>query len=368
MNVVMRCFLVFNLFLFIILAAAGCKQANTGYVALILPADGTYTGQTLELMQKDLETWEAVSAVTLEGLPRPELQIEFDREKIWALGLEYEDVVKQTQAQLKQNAAKIQRSVDLNRIRIKTEQGFFVTLGQIAVVTMRAGDNRIFYQGKQVYKLIVKYEVDKYAMLLTELASFKNKTGMDFRVEMLRDMDLYLFLLSSERQQDADRAAAWLLRHPAESHEKLLAIVQKHEYTPAASRAVRLLGRMGVPADVEVLRNLVSGGPRRLLTDAAAALALHRSPDAFAVLVRFSGGEDAEAAAACITALGRRGDQKARPHLEALLSSPLEIIRYKAVDALSLLGAGPSKKALQSLLAAEPSARVRKLIKHVLER
>jgi hypothetical protein len=368
MHALTRRYGVLFLSLVIGLAAAGCTETDTGYIALVFPAgpDG-YSRQTLELIQCNLEGWDVVVDAALDGLPEQAFDIEFNREKLRAFGLDYDEVAAQAQAQVQEKAADLSRAQDFNLIRIKTKEGYEISLSQIAEISIRAGENRVFYQGKQVYRIIVHYRKDSRARLLEEIEAFKTRTGIRFPVVMLKDAELYLHLLASERGQDADRAADWFLEHAWETREPVLDLVKKAEYNTATPRAVRLLGRMGVDADVEVLKDLVSGGPRWLLNDAVLALAQHPAEGAFTALVEFTADPDPETAAACVSALGRRKEERARPRLEALLESPSASIRYEAVHALSLLGAGPSRAALETRLAREPSAEVRALIQRVIE-
>ena len=160
-------------------------------------------------------------------------------------------------------------------------------------------------------------------------------------------------------------AESWLLARPELSRPALLGLVARPGPDPATRRAVRLLGRLGDPADVPLLAGLLGTG---LTWEAAQALVLHAADDAAAALRRATEGGEPEAVAAAASALGERREEAGRAALEALLDDPREEIRHRAVHALGRLGAGRSASALRAAAARDPSAAVRRLIAEELRR
>jgi HEAT repeat protein len=172
--------------------------------------------------------------------------------------------------------------------------------------------------------------------------------------------------LADEHDQARREAAAWLLEHPALSRGALRRLAEAAEPTQQTRWAVDILGRLGNERDVDVLANLLTSEQSRLAWDAAQALARHRARAALERLRAATRNENPEVAGAAAVALGIRGDESARPDLEALLSNADEGVRYRAVLALRELGAEASSDALRVATASDGSADVRAAIAEAL--
>jgi hypothetical protein len=176
----------------------------------------------------------------------------------------------------------------------------------------------------------------------------------------------YIRLLASEHAHEHGQAFAWLVEHPAESRPAMVEMARKRTPYPLALAVFHILGRIGDPADVPLLTEILCGRDSALVWDSAQALGFHRSPQAMDALLAALRHEKAEVVEAAAVALGMRGDEAARPSLEGLLEHPQETVRYRTVFALRKLGISPSAAVLQTRLAAESSEEVRTCIREAL--
>lgn len=172
--------------------------------------------------------------------------------------------------------------------------------------------------------------------------------------------------LASEHVHEQDAALTWLLDHRTESRPALIEVVKAGQPVQQVLGALSLLGRMGEPADVPLLANLLTHGNPQFRWGSAQALAQHPSPEALTALLEALEHSDLEVVSAAAVALGVRGDEAARAPLERLLEHRDESIRYRAVFALRQLGAAPSHTALRRHREHETSADVRALIDEAL--
>jgi len=195
--------------------------------------------------------------------------------------------------------------------------------------------------------------------------------GIETHPAMVRRMttsgeaERHLGRFSSEHPHERDRALTWLLEHADESRPALVELVRAAAPSAATRAALHVLGRMGHEPDVALLADVLARGDRSLTWDAAQALALHGAPAAMTALLENLRHADIDVGGAAAVALGVRGDERARPDLEALLDHPSETVRYRAVHALKRLGARPSAARLAARYATEPSEQVRRLIAEV---
>jgi HEAT repeat protein len=196
-------------------------------------------------------------------------------------------------------------------------------------------------------------------------SGLESSHAMVTRMTSSHEAERHLRRFSSEHPHERDRALTWLLEHADESRPTLVELVRVAAPSAVTSAAIHVLGRMGHPPDVPLLADVLARGERSLTWDAAQALALHRAPEAVAALLSNLRHDDVDVIGAAAVALGLRGDEVARPALEALLDHPSEAVRYRAVSALKRLGAGASAARLRARYAAEPSEQVRQLIADV---
>ena len=172
--------------------------------------------------------------------------------------------------------------------------------------------------------------------------------------------------LGSEHAHERDAASAWLLRHSKVSRPALIAVVNSGRPIQVAIGALHLLGSIGQEADVPLLARVLNRADSTLIWHAAQALGQHRSSLAREALIVALTDTNAEIVGAAAVALAGRGDATVRTLVEQLLARPEEVVRYRAVYALQLLGVGPSTATLKEHYALEPSTEVRRLIDEAL--
>ncbi len=172
--------------------------------------------------------------------------------------------------------------------------------------------------------------------------------------------------LADEHPETTSEAAAWLAEHADRSAPALARIARAARDDQTTRWALRIIGDLSREEDVPLLANLLRRpGPA---WEAAQALAKDRAPSALPALLEALAYSDAEVVGAVAVALGVRGDQAARPALEALLQHDAEDVRYRAVHALDMLDAGDSSGPLREAQAREASTQVRDFIAEVLAR
>jgi HEAT repeat protein len=180
------------------------------------------------------------------------------------------------------------------------------------------------------------------------------------------EADQRIAALADEHVETRREAAAWLLDHPDAGVPRLRELVEAGRPDQQTTWAVDILGRLGDERDVPLLARLLETLRPGPYWEAAQGLAKHAAPAALEALRRALESDDPEVVGAAAVALGVRGDEAARPDLEARLRHSDESVRYRAVYALQQLGSGPSAEALAEAARNEPSRDVRGLIDDVL--
>lgn len=130
---------------------------------------------------------------------------------------------------------------------------------------------------------------------------------------------------------------AWWQAHAAEVRPVLTAwLADGRDDGIGDRRALRILGEIGEPGDVEVLSHvLTTWETDESRAAAAAALAIHRETAATRALVDASKLDDTAIALHAVTGLGgRKGDPDARKRLEELRDHPDQAMRSRAAKAL----------------------------------
>jgi len=192
------------------------------------------------------------------------------------------------------------------------------------------------------------------------------RDGKEMRLMVGGEVKSQVHRLRSEHAHERDRAVAWLLEHPDEARPVLIDLVRAATPSAATPGAIDVLGRMGRDEDVPLLADVLMRADPSLTWETAQVLGRHRSPAAVAALLDGLRHDQIEVVGAAAVALGGRGDEVARPPLEALLGHPSEIVRYRAVYALKRLGASSSRERLRAHYATETSDQVRQLIAEVV--
>jgi hypothetical protein len=131
--------------------------------------------------------------------------------------------------------------------------------------------------------------------------------------------------------------------------------------------ALRILGDLGDPADVELLvKSLNESTYETVRGHAASALGHHPAPAAGEALIAATKLKDMKLAPYAVTGLGyRKADPAARTRLEELLDHADSTMRYRAVGSLAELGG--SKAALTKRLKVEKDAEIKTAIKKALQ-
>jgi HEAT repeat protein len=168
--------------------------------------------------------------------------------------------------------------------------------------------------------------------------------------------------LGDEHRDAFGAAMQWLVEHPDRSRPALLKRITGNGEDMGTRRAFDVLGRIGNPDDVAALDTRLTAARGTLAADAAHGLALHPSARAREALVRATGSDSVDVAAATVSALGERGDAETRPAIEKLLDHTDPRIRYRAVLALIDLGTPPSRATLHRRYEVEGDAEVKRAI------
>ncbi|WP_428264503.1 HEAT repeat domain-containing protein [Haliangium sp.] len=180
------------------------------------------------------------------------------------------------------------------------------------------------------------------------------------------EVEAHMRGLAAEHEHERAQAAQWLEAHPERSRPALRAVVERARADNMTHGAIAILGRLGRVEDVALLRTRAAAGGSALAWDAAQALAAHKTPEALAALVSLLDADDLEVVSAAVVALGSRGQEDGRAHVERMLTHAEAKIRYKAVFALDRLGVDPSRAALEAHRRDERDPDVRTLIDRVL--
>lgn len=198
-----------------------------------------------------------------------------------------------------------------------------------------------------------------------DISKSKSQSSSTMSLHEPDSLSRFLGMLGSEHGGERSEAIAWLGRHPAESRAPLLQIVLEPGKEWAASAALQAIAQFGEAEDLPFLVGLARER-QRLAWDAAAALAVHPSPEALAALIDMANWKEEELAGNALVALGMRGGAEARLRLEEALAADSAYLRWKAVHGLGLMGPDGSRQALADLLLSEPDSDVRSKLVEVL--
>lgn len=133
------------------------------------------------------------------------------------------------------------------------------------------------------------------------------------------------------------RATQFLLKHPDESHPRLLKLLQSGGASNPYA-IVEVLPRFGLLESVPVLEELLTRGPVTLSASVGQALAKHPLNEALLVLLRALTSPKKEVVIAAADALMSRGDSSACSGLKKILSHPERELRYHVIQAAASLG------------------------------
>lgn len=167
-----------------------------------------------------------------------------------------------------------------------------------------------------------------------------------------------LHALESEHPSDVP-PAAWWKAHAAQVRPYLRAMLDDGSDDGMADHwAMRILGDLGDPADVDVLAKVLTWKTDTARMDAASALGVHPAVAAGEALIAATKGANVDTVGYAASALGsRKTEPAARTRLEELLDHAESTVRYRAVNALAELGG--SKDALARRKKIEKDAEVR---------
>lgn len=168
------------------------------------------------------------------------------------------------------------------------------------------------------------------------------------------EAERYMHLLGGEDGVGIDGAIEWLVEHPARARPLVRAdLLRSNAGGIDVKFELQILGRIGDPADVPLLRSWLLKGNEIHTYYAADALRTHPSPGAFDALVDGLASKQLEVVTRSSRALGRRGDERARAPLEARLDDPSSSVRFAVVSALGDLGVEASRARLERRLSDE---------------
>ncbi len=182
-----------------------------------------------------------------------------------------------------------------------------------------------------------------------------------------KEVEDALHAIWSEHAEDVP-PASWWKAHAAEARPALRALLADGpDDGQGDAWALRILGDLGDPSDVEVLAKAFQ--QTKLETTrahAADALGANPAPAAGEVLIAATKLTDVTVASYAVTGLGyRKTDAAARARLEELLDHADTTMRFRAVGALAELGG--SKDALTKRSKIEKNADVKAAIKKALQ-
>jgi hypothetical protein len=183
------------------------------------------------------------------------------------------------------------------------------------------------------------------------------------------EIDAALASLGSEHGARDIRNVDWWRTNATHVRPYLRAMLEDGKDNMQSDRwAIRILGDIGDPADVELLASvLTTWKADTARMQAAAALGVHPAPEAGAALVAATNHPDVDTASYATDGLGlRTTDAAARARLEELVDHPKSTMRFHAVNALADLGG--SKATLEKRKKIEKDAEVRDAIAKALKR
>ncbi len=183
------------------------------------------------------------------------------------------------------------------------------------------------------------------------------------------EIEAALHSLSSEHGARDVRNVEWWRRNGQYVRPRLRAILEDgKEDLMADEWAIDILGDIGDPADIPLLRNvLLTFDSEHARMAAAEALGKQPAPEALDALIAATKANNEDTAGYASTALGERKDDagRVRVELEQLINHASEEVRHRAVNALAKIGGG--KEALAKRRKIEKSADVRQSIDKALK-
>lgn len=180
-----------------------------------------------------------------------------------------------------------------------------------------------------------------------------------------KELENHLRLLASEHRQDRSTAVSWLLKHKEVARPKMIDILNESPHALMAKDAAYILGEIGDVQDVAQLLSLAEKD-NDLGWKCAQALGQHQSEEANQALLSMLQNEKVQIVSAAVMALGARGETS-RPQLEKLLVHPSPTIRYKALNALEIIGVEASIGILKEAAKVEKEEMVQKKIKELIK-
>ncbi len=181
------------------------------------------------------------------------------------------------------------------------------------------------------------------------------------------EAERYATILSGEDGHGISGAIEWLVAHPQRARPILRADLSRQNAGGINIKfELQILGRIGDPADVPLLRDWLLKASETQAFSAADALRLHPSPEAFDALLDGAASSDPHQASRAVDALGKRGDERARRPIEQLLDHAESNVRYSAVRALAALGVEPSRALLEARQHIEQDKDVSSMLANVL--
>lgn len=183
------------------------------------------------------------------------------------------------------------------------------------------------------------------------------------------EIDAALASLGSEHGASDIRNVEWWRTNAAHVRPHLRAMLEDGKDNMQSDRwAIRILGDIGDPADVELLAGvLTTWKADTARMQAAAALGVHPAPEAGQALIAATNHADVDTASYATDGLGmRKTDATARARLEELINHAKSTIRFHAVNALAELGGG--KAALEKRKKVEKDAEVKEAIAKALKK
>jgi HEAT repeat protein len=175
--------------------------------------------------------------------------------------------------------------------------------------------------------------------------------------------------LSSEHGSQDIRDKDWWLKNGQYVRQRLRDMIEDDQKNNTSDKwAVRILGDIGDPGDVELLAKVLTTFEYETVRHAAAfALGAHRATEATAALLAATNDKNEDTVAWAATGLGmRKSDEAARTRLEALVDHASSNVRYHAVDALAEMGG--SKQVLEKRRKIEKDADVRQALAKALKK
>ena len=175
--------------------------------------------------------------------------------------------------------------------------------------------------------------------------------------------------LSSEHGAQDIRNKEWWQKNGKYVRQRLRAMIEDDQKNNTSDKwAVRILGDIGDPGDIELLAKVLTTYEYETVRPTAAfALAKIQSPDATTALIAATNDANIDTASAAADGLGeRKNDEPARARQEELINHPKSRMRFHAVNALGEMGG--SHEALEKRKKIEKDAEVRQAIAKALKK